>query len=68
MLEGDNLGFGTTRSTEIAGGWEHIFCTKEIIQHHTVSIKEVNYLFPLYLYPSAIVELKIGRASCRERV
>ncbi len=51
MLSGDNLGLSTTRSIEIGRGWEHVFCTRHIIQHHTVSLKEVNYLFPLYLYP-----------------
>jgi predicted helicase len=52
MLVGRNVGISTTRSTEIGRGWEHIFCTSHITQHHTVSLKEVNYLFPLYLYPS----------------
>ena len=52
MLAGSNLGISTTRSVEIKEGWEHVFCTSQIIQHHTVSIKEVNYLFPLYLYPT----------------
>ena len=51
MLAGDNLGLSTTRSIEIGRGWEHIFCSRDVIQHHTVSLKEVNYLFPLYLYP-----------------
>ncbi len=51
MLAGPNLAIGTTRSTEIGRGWEHLLCTRHMIQHHTVSIKEVNYLFPLYLYP-----------------
>lgn len=51
MLETPNVGLSTTRSVEI-GDWEHIFCTATIIQHHTVSLKEVNYLFPLYLYPT----------------
>ena len=51
MLAGENLGLSTTRSIEIGRGWEHVFCTREMIQHHTVSLKEVNYLFPLYLYP-----------------
>lgn len=51
MLSGDNLALSTTRSIEIGRGWEHVFCSKHIIQHHTVSIKEVNYLFPLYVYP-----------------
>jgi predicted helicase len=52
MLLNHNLGISTTRSIEIGRGWEHIFCTSHIIQHHTVSLKEVNYLFPLYLYPT----------------
>ncbi|OQB43051.1 MAG: N-6 DNA Methylase [Candidatus Latescibacteria bacterium ADurb.Bin168] len=51
MLAGDNIAISTTRSIEIGRGWEHVFCTANVIQHHTVSIKEVNYLFPLYLYP-----------------
>ena len=52
MLDGHNLGLSTTRSTEIQGGFEHVFVSKDMIQHHTVSLKEVNYLYPLYLYPS----------------
>lgn len=51
MLAGENYGLSTTRSIEIGRGWEHIFCSSTIIQHHAVSLKEVNYLFPLYLYP-----------------
>ena len=50
FLAGKNLGFSTTRSVEIGRGWEHVFCSQHIIQLHTVSLKEVNYLFPLYLY------------------
>ena len=52
MLSGPNVGLSTTRTTEIAGGWEHVFLSKSLIQHHTVSLKEVNYLFPLYTYPT----------------
>ena len=51
MLAGENLGLSTTRSTEIAGGWEHVFAARHLVQHHTVSLKEVNYLFPLYTFP-----------------
>lgn len=50
ILQGDNLALLTTRSVEIEE-WTHLFCTAQIIQHHTVSLKEVNYLFALYLYP-----------------
>ena len=46
----EECGLSTTRSTEVVGGWEHIFASKHLIQHHTVSLKEVNYLFPLYTY------------------
>lgn len=52
MLEGDNIALSTTRSIEIQDGLQHIFVSKHIIQHHSVSLKEVNYLFPLYTYPS----------------
>ncbi|MEG4840566.1 type ISP restriction/modification enzyme [Microcoleus sp. B9-D4] len=50
ILQGENLALATARSIEI-GEWEHLFCTVQLLQHHTVSLKEVNYLFPLYLYP-----------------
>ena len=51
MLAGENLGLCVSRGQETGGGWEHVFCCNQIIQHHTVSLKEVNYLFPLYCYP-----------------
>ena len=50
MLGGANLGLSTSRGTEVAGNWEHIFVSRNLTQHHTVSMKEVNYLFPLYVY------------------
>jgi hypothetical protein len=56
ILSGENFGLCTSRGTEISGGWEHIFCSKTVIQHHTVSLKEVNYLFPLYLYPQGMFQ------------
>ena len=52
FLRGDrNIGLSTTRSVEIRQSWTHILATRAIAQLHTVSLKEVNYLFPLYLYP-----------------
>ena len=61
MLAGPNVGLSTTRATEIAGGWEHVLVSKSLIQHHTVSLKEVNYLFPLYTYPSRLRKNDIVR-------
>jgi predicted helicase len=43
MRSGNNLGLSTTRSVE-TGGFQHIFCTRNILGHHSVSLKEVNYL------------------------
>ena len=61
MRAGENLGLSTTRSTEVVGGWEHVLVSKHLIQHHTVSLKEVNYLFPLYTYPRMILETTVSR-------
>jgi predicted helicase len=51
MLE-PNIAISTTRSIEIAEGFQHIFCTSHVMDRHAVSIKEINYLFPLWRYPS----------------
>lgn len=45
----ENLGLSLARRPEI-GRFEHVFCTNLLITHHSVSLKEVNYIFPLYLY------------------
>jgi predicted helicase len=52
MVAGENIALCTTRSVEIGRGFEHVFCSRDMIQHHTVSLKEVNYILPLYLYPA----------------
>lgn len=49
MLRKGNIGLVTTRSVEIGRGFEHVFCSTGFIQLHSVSLKEVNYLFPLWL-------------------
>src|SRR5262249_34197652 len=51
MRSGPNLGIVTTRHIE-TGHVAHVFCADSIIGHHAVSLKEVNYLLPLYLYPN----------------
>ena len=51
MVKGDNFGIALSRSVEI-GQFEHVFCTKGILGHHSVSLKEVNYLCPLWLVPT----------------
>lgn len=51
MVDANNLGLAVSRSVEI-GQFEHVFCTKGLIGHHSVSLKEVNYLCPLWLLPT----------------
>jgi predicted helicase len=48
----ENIGLSTTRSVE-TGEFRHAFCSNKAIGHHFVSLKEVNYFFPLWLYPKA---------------
>ncbi len=57
FINRNNLGISTTRTKEIKGEWGHVFCSKNITQLHTVSLKEVNSLFPLYLYPTKKADL-----------
>ncbi len=41
----------TSRGLERERIWDQIICTQELASHHALSIKEVNILLPLYLYP-----------------
>lgn len=52
MLAGANLGLATSRSVETERGFEHVWTATTLIGHHSVSLKEVNYLLPLYRYPT----------------
>ena len=50
VLGKENIGISTTRSIE-AGSFQHVFVSARIIGHHFVSLKEVNYFFPLWDFP-----------------
>ena len=65
MLNKENVGLSTVRATEISGGWEHLFVFDRIIQHHSVSLKEVNYLFPLWLEPTGVAERRRPNLDAR---
>ncbi len=53
MLE-NNLGLALSKRVEGNKPWEHSFISQNMITHHSVSMKEVNILFPLYLYKEKI--------------
>ena len=46
----DNMGLIMPRRVESNPLWEHAFCTDKITEHVAVSLKTIDYLFPLYLY------------------
>jgi predicted helicase len=45
----NNLGLSLSKRVEGNKTWEHVFIFDKLITHHSVSMKEVNYVFPLYL-------------------
>jgi len=51
VFKKENLCLITARGIEIPRVYDQIFCTNQIISNHSLSIKEINYLFPLYTYP-----------------
>lgn len=52
VLDKQNIGISTTRSVE-TGEFRHVLASQRLIGHHFVSLKEVNYFFPLWLYPDS---------------
>jgi predicted helicase len=59
-----NIALSTTRNVEIAGGFSHVLCVSQVMDRHAVSLKEINYLFPLYLYPNE-GEMQLGSGHRR---
>ena len=53
MLAGKNLALITPKRVEHVGTWQHAFVTTTISEHVAVSLKTIDYHFPLYRYPSA---------------
>lgn len=53
-----NLSLISVRRVETFAGFDHAFCTKDLSVLHTVSMKEGNFVFPLYLYDEDEAELK----------
>ncbi len=51
MLAGENLALLMPRRVEHIGAWQHVLVTDAISEHVTVSLKTIDYHFPLYLYP-----------------
>ena len=50
--DGSNIGLLTTRQMDTPGDFDRIFVTDTIVDGHAVSLKEITYQYPLYLYPT----------------
>jgi len=46
-----NLGLILPKRVETKIPWSHILCANVLVEHVTVSLKTIDYFFPLYLYP-----------------
>ena len=51
---GGNLALMSARNIERQRTWDQVICTIDLAVLHALSIKEGNYLFPLYLYPTTV--------------
>ncbi len=51
MLADENLALVTPRRVEHVGEWRHAFVTKTLSDHVAVSLKTIDYHFPLFLVP-----------------
>jgi predicted helicase len=62
MLLGDNLGLISSRQQSQSGEWGLCGVTNTIIESCSISnkTKEINSLFPLYLYPTTQAEKDMG--------
>lgn len=56
-----NLAIVVPRRVEVAGAWQHAFLTNLPVEHVAVSLKTIDYVFPLYLYPEADREDLLSR-------
>ncbi len=65
LPHGMNLAMLTSRGLERQRTWDQAICTQMIATHHSLSVKEVNYLFPLYLYNQAPMSASASGAPAR---
>jgi predicted helicase len=61
MLSGNNLGLVTTRQTKDT--W-HALVSNTIVGHKSLAAYDINFLFPLYLYPTTEAEKATGIKKC----
>lgn len=48
----DNLALISIRRVEVDASFNHVLCTNQLSLLHSVSMKEGNFVYPLYTYPT----------------
>ena len=70
LLAGRNLALCTVKSVETGHDYAHVFVTNLVTDHHCVSMKEVNYMFPAFRFSGADAAMGIQRSmfsGCQEK-
>ena len=70
LLAGRNLALCTVKSVETGHEYAHVFVTNLVTDHHSVSMKEVNYMFPAFRFSGADAAVGIQRSmfsGCQEK-
>ncbi len=62
-LLGNKLGLCLPRKIDTQQPWEHALVADELISHHAISMKEVNYFFPLHIFSKHEVVAKREEAK-----
>lgn len=63
MMRSGNFGLAFNRTVEQKRSYTDAFVFSGAVQHHSLSIKEVNYVAPLYLYPDEKYHDQTGRVN-----
>jgi hypothetical protein len=66
FLGAGNVGLIGARGVEVSREYDQVFCTRSVIQLHTLSLKEVNYVFPLFLHANGSQQPLIGGKSGKQ--
>lgn len=64
LKRADNFGLMLNKKIEV-GDFAHALIYKGIVESHAVSMKEINYVFPLYLYPNESSQLAVDDLTGR---
>jgi len=67
MLAGENLALILPKRVEYVGSWQHVFITSHVSEHVAVSLKTIDYHFPLYLYETVKNKDLFGGEDARRR-